>query len=169
MISADKYNKNTTTKNADNNHNNMEGILQSIRRKAPKIHCITNPVTMQDVANILLAAGGSAIMARDPEEVSEITSICQGTLLNTGVPDERILRSCILAGTRAHTLRHSVVLDPVGVGASSFRRKNAPGTSGTGISRCYPMQSGGGLCTELSPVSFGKNIPPCRCGKQSLF
>lgn len=123
MISADKYNKNTTTKNADNNHNNMEGILQSIRRKSPKIHCITNPVTMQDVANILLAAGGSAIMARDPEEVSEITSICQGTLLNTGVPDERILQSCILAGTRAHTLRHSVVLDPVGVGASSFRRK----------------------------------------------
>ena len=97
MISADKYNKNTTTKNADNNHNNMEGIFQSIRRKAPKIHCITNPVTMQDVANILLAAGGSAIMARDPEEASEITSICQGTLLNTGVPDERILQSCILA------------------------------------------------------------------------
>ena len=129
MISADKYNKNTTTKNADNNHNNnnnnnnIEGIFQSIRRKAPKIHCITNPVTMQDVANILLAAGGSAIMARDPEEVSEITSICQGTLLNTGVPDERILQSCILAGTRAHTLGHPVVLDPVGVGASSFRRK----------------------------------------------
>ena len=123
MISADKYNKNTTTQNADNNHNNIEGIFQSIRRKAPKIHCITNPVTMQDVANILLAAGGSAIMARDPEEASEITSICQGTLLNTGVPDERILQSCILAGTRAHTLGHPVVLDPVGVGASSFRRK----------------------------------------------
>ena len=78
---------------------------------------------MQDVANILLAAGGSAIMARDPEEVSEITSICQGTLLNTGVPDERILQSCSLAGTRAHTLEHPVILDPVGVGASSFRRK----------------------------------------------
>ena len=123
MTSADKYNKNTTTKNADNNHSNIEGILQSIRRKTPKIHCITNPVTMQDVANILLAAGGSAIMARDPEEVSEITSICQGTLLNTGVPDERILQSCILSGTRAHTLEHPVILDPVGVGASSFRRK----------------------------------------------
>ena len=101
----------------------LKECLDQVRKKAPVVHNITNYVTVNDVANILLAAGGSAIMARDPEEVSEITSICQGTLLNTGVPDERILRSCILAGTRAHTLRHSVVLDPVGVGASSFRKK----------------------------------------------
>ena len=38
----------------------IEIIFQNIRRKAPKIHCLTNPVTMQDVANLLLAAGGSA-------------------------------------------------------------------------------------------------------------
>ena len=36
---------------------NIEVIFQNIRRKAPKIHCLTNPVTMQDVANLLLAAG----------------------------------------------------------------------------------------------------------------
>ena len=66
----------------------IEIIFQNIRRKAPKIHCLTNPVTMQDVANLLLAAGGSAVMGQNEKEVAEITGFCQGTLLNTGVPDE---------------------------------------------------------------------------------
>ena len=43
----------------------IEIIFQNIRRKAPKIHCLTNPVTMQDVANLLLAAGGSAVMGQN--------------------------------------------------------------------------------------------------------
>lgn len=98
-------------------------ILAAILRKQPKIHCLTNPVTMNDVANILLAAGGSAVMAQDEQEAAEITTFCQGTLLNTGVPDEAKIRACILAGKRANQLGHPVVLDPVGVGGSSFRRR----------------------------------------------
>ena len=90
-------------------------ILAAILRKQPKIHCLTNPVTMNDVANILLAAGGSAVMAQDEQEAAEITTFCQGTLLNTGVPDEAKIRACILAGKRANQLGHPVVLDPVGV------------------------------------------------------
>lgn len=99
-----------------------KGWVERLRATAPKVHCLTNPVTMQDVANVLLAAGGSAIMAQDPAEVQEITSICQATLLNTGVPDEEKFRACILAGMRANELGHPVVLDPVGAGASKFRR-----------------------------------------------
>lgn len=57
-------------------------------------------------------------MAQDEQEVEEITAICQATLLNTGVPDERKIRSCILAGKCANRLGHPVVLDPVGAGAS---------------------------------------------------
>ena len=67
---------------------NRNEILNAILKKHPKIHCLTNPVTMNDVANILLAAGGSAVMAQDEQEAAEITTFCQGTLLNTGVPDE---------------------------------------------------------------------------------
>lgn len=94
-----------------------------VRKISPKVHCLTNPVTMNDVANVLLAAGGSAIMAQAEEEAAEITAACQATLLNTGVPDEKKLRACILAGKKANELGHPVVLDPVGVGASVFRRK----------------------------------------------
>ena len=88
----------------------------------PKIHCLTNPVSMRDTANVLLAAGGSGIMAQDPAEVEEVTSFCQAVLLNTGVPDERKFEACKLAGIRANALERPVVLDPVGVGASDFRR-----------------------------------------------
>ena len=98
-------------------------VLNLLHTIHPRIHCLTNPVTMRDVANILLAADGSAVMARDPDEVEEITSICHGTLLNTGVPDEKIIRACILAGKKANQLGHPVILDPVGAGASTFRRK----------------------------------------------
>ena len=78
---------------------------------------------MQDVANILLAAGGSPIMGQDPEEAEEIARLCQAVLLNTGVPDERKFQACILAGKTANALGHPVVLDPVGAGASAFREK----------------------------------------------
>lgn len=98
-------------------------VAERIQRTKPKVHCLTNPVTMQDTANLLLAAGGSAIMAQDPEEAEEITEICQATLLNTGVPDQEKFRACRLAGKRANALGHPVVLDPVGVGASAFRRR----------------------------------------------
>ena len=62
-------------------------------------------------------------MAQDPEEVEEITAFCQAVLLNTGLPDERKFEACILAGKRAEALGRPVVLDPVGVSASRFRRK----------------------------------------------
>ncbi len=98
-------------------------ILSAIQKKQPKIHCLTNPVTMNDVANILLAAGGSAVMAQDEQEAAEITTFCHGTLLNTGVPNEAKIKACILAGKRANQLGHPVILDPVGAGGSSFRQR----------------------------------------------
>lgn len=97
--------------------------MEGHNKNGPKIHCLTNPVVMQDTANLLLAAGGSAIMAQDPAEAEEITSFCQATLLNTGVPDEAKFKACILAGKRANALGHPVILDPVGAGASRFRRE----------------------------------------------
>ena len=97
--------------------------MEGHKENGPKIHCLTNPVVMQDTANLLLAAGGSAIMAQDPAEAEEITSFCQATLLNTGVPDKAKFKACILAGKRANALGHPVILDPVGAGASRFRRE----------------------------------------------
>lgn len=102
---------------------NLTAAMAKLRSVAPRIHCLTNAVTVQDVANILLAVGGSAIMASDALEVEEVTSICHGLLLNTGTPDQEKFSSCILAGRRAAALGHPIVLDPVGAGVSHFRRE----------------------------------------------
>ena len=101
---------------------NQHPVFAQVRQRAPKVHCLTNPVTMQDVANVLLAAGGSAVMAQDAAEVEEITALCDATLLNTGVPSAEKFHACALASVRANELGHPVVLDPVGAGASAFRR-----------------------------------------------
>ena len=54
--------------------------LEKVRGQMPLIHNITNYVTVNDCANILLACGGSPIMADDPAEAADITSICGGWL-----------------------------------------------------------------------------------------
>ena len=104
----------------------MLGIcLDSVRRTVPLVHNITNYVTVNDVANILLACGGSPIMSDEPEDVEDITSICGGLNINIGTLNSRTVTSMLLAGKKANQLGHPVVLDPVGAGASQLRTDTA--------------------------------------------
>ena len=96
-------------------------IMGEIRRKRPLIHCITNYVTANDVANIILAAGGCAVMADGEREVEDIVSISQGLVINMGTLKEGTIPAMIKAGKRANELGIPVVFDPVGAGASRFR------------------------------------------------
>ena len=98
-------------------------IIKQNRLRRPLIHCITNYVTANDCANILLACGGSAIMADDPDEVAEVTAMCGGLVLNMGTPNPRKLEAMLRAGEAANRLGHPVILDPVGVGSSAMRRE----------------------------------------------
>lgn len=102
-----------------------ENCFENVRKKSPLIHCITNYVTVNDVANILLASGGSPIMSDEQEEVEEITALCNGLCINIGTLNSRTVPAMILAGKKANALEHPVLLDPVGAGASSLRTKTA--------------------------------------------
>ena len=53
----------------------LKKSFDNVREKHPLVHNITNYVTVNDVANILLACGGSPIMSDEPEDVEDITSI----------------------------------------------------------------------------------------------
>ena len=119
--------KNSKIKYANNNVKNdiVKKYIGYIKNTAPNVHCLTNVVTMQDVANMLLAAGGSAIMAQDIREVDEITQITSATLLNMGVPSDEKIAAYIVAGKTANRLGHPVVFDPVGVVASKYRKNCA--------------------------------------------
>ncbi len=103
----------------------LKNSLENVKEKNPLIHNITNYVTVNDCANILLACGASPIMADDKSEVEEITSVCAGLNINIGTLNERTIESMILAGKKANALRHPVVLDPVGAGASALRTDTA--------------------------------------------
>lgn len=100
-------------------------IITQTRRRRPLIHCINNYVTANDCANILLACGGSAIMADDPDEVKEITAMCDGLVLNMGTPNPRRIDAMLRAGAEANRLGRPVILDPVGVGSSLMRKQAA--------------------------------------------
>ena len=92
-------------------------MLDNVKAKSPLIHNITNYVTVNDCANILLACGGSPIMADDVDEVEEITTICGGLNINIGTLNQRTIPAMLAAGKKANALAHPVVLDPVGAGA----------------------------------------------------
>jgi hydroxyethylthiazole kinase len=99
--------------------------LTAVHEKTPLIHNITNYVTVNDVANALLACGGSPIMSDEPKDVEDITSICGGLNINIGTLNERSIEAMFLAGKRALELGHVILLDPVGAGASALRTSTA--------------------------------------------
>ena len=99
--------------------------FENLRRTCPLIHNITNYVTVNDCANMVLACGASPIMADDAAEVEDITSLCAGLNLNIGTLNSRTIPSMLLAGHTAHRLGRPVVLDPVGAGASHLRTETA--------------------------------------------
>ncbi len=99
--------------------------LENVRLKGPLIHNITNAVTINGCANILLACGGSPIMADACEEVEEITSICHGLNINIGTLKQDTISAMVLAGKKSNEHHHPVIFDPVGVGASTLRTQTA--------------------------------------------
>jgi len=100
-------------------------VLSNIRLQKPLVHHITNYVTVNDCANIVLAIGGAPVMADDSEEVKEIVSISSALVLNIGTLNQRTIDSMIIAGTQAKELKIPVIFDPVGAGASKLRTKTA--------------------------------------------
>lgn len=99
--------------------------LEAVRETSPLIHNITNYVTVNDCANILLACGASPIMSDDCGEVEEITTICGGLNINIGTLNKDTIPAMFLAGKKANELGHPVILDPVGAGASVLRTETA--------------------------------------------
>ncbi|MGI5894701.1 MAG: hydroxyethylthiazole kinase [Candidatus Merdivicinus sp.] len=99
--------------------------LTRMRQCEPLIHCITNHVTINDVANVLLAGGARPIMADDPGETAEITAHCGGLTINIGTLDSRKVPGMLASGKIANQMGIPAVFDPVGAGASRLRTETA--------------------------------------------
>lgn len=99
--------------------------IENVRKTVPLVHNITNYVTVNDVANVLLACGGSPIMSDEPKDVVDITAICGGLNINIGTLNVRTIEGMFVAGKKSNELGHPVLLDPVGAGASALRTDTA--------------------------------------------
>lgn len=105
----------------------MREYLENVRNTVPLVHNMTNYVTVNDVANVLLACGGSPIMSDEAEDVEDITSVCGGLNINIGTLHKTSIEGMFRAGKKANELGHPVLLDPVGAGASALRTNTALG------------------------------------------
>ncbi len=86
------------------------------------IHCITNPISMNQCANTILSLGARPIMAEHPDEVMEITRTASSLLLNLGNITDARITSMRLSLKEANSIGIPVTLDTVGVACSSLRK-----------------------------------------------
>ncbi|PPQ78127.1 hypothetical protein CVT25_015652 [Psilocybe cyanescens] len=97
-------------------------LMNEIKNARPLVHQITNTVVSTQSANVTLAVGASPIMATEPSEMQDLSRVCGGLLVNIGTMRAENLEGMMIAGTSANVLKKPVIFDPVGVGASSFRK-----------------------------------------------
>lgn len=98
-------------------------LLTQLRQHNPLVHNLTNIVVANYVANGLLAIGASPIMSNAPEEMDELAAICGAVAINIGTLTAAQIQAMLAAGKAANQHNTPVVLDPVGVGATRFRRE----------------------------------------------
>ncbi|GGN10816.1 hydroxyethylthiazole kinase [Halarchaeum nitratireducens] len=99
--------------------------LGTIRDEQPLINCVTNAVTVNDVANVALHWGGLPVMSDDAREVGDMVAGAQGCLLNMGTVSEAGEAAMMTAGRAANEHGVPLVIDPVGVGATPTRDRVA--------------------------------------------
>ena len=92
-----------------------------IREKRPMIHHITNYVVMNVTANVTLAMGASPVMAHANEEVEEMVAFASAHVLNPGTLSPHWITAMLSSGKKAKKLGIPIILDPVGVGATTLR------------------------------------------------
>jgi hydroxyethylthiazole kinase len=91
--------------------------LQAVKRQTPLVHAITNYVTVNDCANILLAAGASPAMCEAADEAFEFSQLASALYLNIGTFTKEQELAMYLAVRGADLKNIPVVLDPVACAA----------------------------------------------------
>ncbi|KAL7312099.1 thiamine biosynthetic bifunctional enzyme [Mucor circinelloides] len=94
---------------------------KNIKSKTPMVHHITNYVVINDNANATLAVGASPIMSTNRQEMEQLAAVNGAMLLNMGTLND--VDTMVLAAQANARHKNPVVLDPVGCGATTFRKE----------------------------------------------
>jgi hydroxyethylthiazole kinase len=123
-------------------------LKHNIRNTGPLIHCLTNPISINDCANIVLAAGARPIMAEHPAEVAQITSASAALAVNLGNVTDARLKSMMISGNVSRDKSIPSIIDLVGIACSDFRLKFAQKF----ITECQPNVLKGNI-SELKALA----------------
>lgn len=96
-------------------------LLQRVRKKAPRVHAITNAVAQTFTANVLLAVGAVPSMTIASEEVAGFASSSDALLINLGTLDAARREAIPIAIEAARGAGKPVSIDPVFVNRSPVR------------------------------------------------
>jgi hydroxyethylthiazole kinase len=96
-------------------------VLERLRVRAPRVHCITNAVAQNFTANLLLAAGVTPSMTLSGEEIGGFVARAQGLLVNLGTFDRERREATLIAIEAAAKHDLPWLLDPVFVDRSAPR------------------------------------------------
>ncbi|MER2532082.1 MAG: hydroxyethylthiazole kinase [Candidatus Competibacter sp.] len=143
-------------------------LLTAIREQQPLVHNITNFVVMNNTANALLALGASPAMIHSSDEVEDFVTLSQALVINIGTLYSEQLAACKLAAQRARTAGVPWILDPVGVGATPYRRAAV-----SALARLQPnviRGNGSEIITlaEQTPAGQGRGVDSLHGSKIAL-
>ena len=95
--------------------------VNDVHEKNPMAPSITNTVTQDFVANVQLAAGGSAAMLYLADECEQMAKVAQAFYINMGTAMPFYAETLPRTAKTLHENKTPWVLDPVGIGLSSLR------------------------------------------------
>ena len=104
-------------------HQIIHDIHEAVIQTQPLIHCITNPISINQCANAILAIGARPMMAEHPKEVSEITQTAKALMLNIGNITDARMESILISAKTAREQNIPFLLDAVGIACSTMRRE----------------------------------------------
>lgn len=131
--------------------NKLIEIKNKVMVDRPLIHCITNHITINDCANVVLSAYGKPIMAEHCEECSDITSSAKALAVNLGNISDSRMKSIMISGKVAYEKGIPSIIDIVGVSCSKLRLNFARDF----IDRCRPSVIKGNM-SEVKAI-YGIN------------
>lgn len=100
-------------------------LVKQIKQKQPLILNLTNPVSMDFVANGLSCLGASPIMSEALEELDDLIKIASCIVINLGTLNADFLKRAHHACKLANQAQKPIILDPVGAGATHYRTQSA--------------------------------------------
>jgi hydroxyethylthiazole kinase len=96
-------------------------LIERLRARQPRVHCITNAVAQTFTANVLLAAGALPSMTISPDEVAAFAARADALLVNLGTFDAGRRDATEAALAQVTKERKPWVLDPVLIDRSAPR------------------------------------------------